>query len=83
MTGWPPARRHWPRVRSLGCSGASKVVLAVPIAAERAVAELRRVVDEVVCVDVPPDFRSVGQWYDDFSQTTDDEVEQLLDQFGR
>ena len=62
--------------------GAAKVVLAVPTAAEQAVAELRRSVDEVVCVDVPPDFRSVGQWYDDFSQTDDDEVEQLLGRFG-
>ncbi len=63
--------------------GASKVVLAVPTASERAVVELRRAVDEVVCVHVPPDFRSVGQWYDDFSQTTDDEVEQLLEQVDR
>lgn len=62
--------------------GASKVVLAVPAAAEQAVAELRRVVDEVVCVQIPPDFRAVGQWYDDFSQTTDDEVEQILERFG-
>jgi putative phosphoribosyl transferase len=54
----------------------------VPVAAEQAVAELRRAVDEVVCVHVPPEFRAVGQWYDDFSQTSDDEVQQLLEQYG-
>lgn len=62
--------------------GASKVVLAVPVAAEQALAELRRAADEVVCVQVPPRFRAVGEWYDDFSQTTDQEVEQLLERYG-
>ena len=40
--------------------GASKVVLAVPVAAEQALAELRRAADEVVCVQVPPRFRAVA-----------------------
>lgn len=63
--------------------GARRVVLAVPVAAEQAVAELRRHVDDVVCVHTPAPFRSVGEWYSDFSQTSDDEVVRLLSEFDR
>ncbi len=59
-------------------SGAIRVVLAVPVAPPRAVDDLRRVADEVVAVEMPPSFQAVGQWYDDFSATTDDEVLGLL-----
>lgn len=62
--------------------GAAEVVLAVPVASSQAVAELRRHVDEVVSVHTPDDFRAVGQWYDDFSETSDDEVVALLAEFG-
>ena len=59
--------------------GAARVVLAVPVAPASSVAELRGVADEVVCLETPGRFYAVGQWYDDFSQTTDDEVVALLD----
>lgn len=62
--------------------GASRVVLAVPVAAPDAVAELRRHADDVVCVEVPEHFRAVGQFYDGFDQTTDDEVVALLSELG-
>lgn len=62
--------------------GAAEVVLAVPVASSQAVAELRRHADEVVSVHTPDDFRAVGQWYDDFSETSDDEVVALLAEFG-
>lgn len=58
--------------------GAAQVVLAVPVASPPAVQELRRHVDEVVCVFAPSDFRAVGQFYDDFSSTSDAEVVQAL-----
>ncbi|GMU77593.1 MAG: hypothetical protein AMXMBFR46_03920 [Acidimicrobiia bacterium] len=58
--------------------GASRVVLAVPVAPPAAVAALRDVADDVVCLESPPAFSAVGQWYDDFTQTTDDEVLRLL-----
>jgi putative phosphoribosyl transferase len=58
--------------------GAVRVVLAVPVAPASSVAELRSAADDVVCVEMPPYFHAVGQWYDDFSQTTDDEVTALL-----
>ncbi|HWP58418.1 MAG TPA: phosphoribosyltransferase [Candidatus Acidoferrales bacterium] len=56
----------------------SKIVVAVPVAAVDVCAELRREVDDVVCLVAPELFMSVGSWYGDFSQTTDDEVRELL-----
>ena len=44
---------------------------------------IRRVADEVVAVMMPEDFYAVGQWYEDFSQTSDDEVRQLLAEAAR
>ncbi len=58
--------------------GAARVVLAVPVASRGAVAELREVCDEMVCVEVPEPFYAVGEWYRDFAQTTDDQVVELL-----
>jgi putative phosphoribosyl transferase len=60
-----------------------RLVVAVPVAAEQTCAELRDDVDEVVCTLTPEPFLAVGLWYDDFSQTTDDEVRQLLERAGR
>jgi predicted phosphoribosyltransferase/predicted alpha/beta-hydrolase family hydrolase len=62
--------------------GASGVVLAVPVASAQAVAALRRHADEVVAVAAPSDFRAVGQFYEHFDQTSDDEVVRLLTEFG-
>jgi putative phosphoribosyl transferase len=59
--------------------GAARVVLAVPVASPRALARLADVADEVVCVDTPEWFYAVGEWYDDFTPTTDEEVLALLD----
>jgi putative phosphoribosyl transferase len=56
-----------------------RVVVAVPVAAAETCDEFRDVVDEVVCQVTPAPFHSVGLWYDDFSQTSDDEVRELLD----
>jgi predicted phosphoribosyltransferase len=55
-----------------------RVVVAVPLASSEVCQELRREVDEVVCVATPEPFRGVGMWYGDFSQTTDEEVRELL-----
>lgn len=57
----------------------AKVVVAVPVAAEETCDEFRDVVDEIVCEVTPRPFRAVGLWYDDFSQTSDDEVRELLE----
>lgn len=58
--------------------GAAHVVLAVPVASPDAVARLREDVDEVVCLSTPSLFSAVGEWYRDFSQTSDEEVVALL-----
>lgn len=58
--------------------GPSQVVVAVPVGADEAVQTLRAIADEVVCLAEPVFFRSVGQWYVDFAQTSDDEVRELL-----
>jgi len=58
--------------------GADRVVLAAPVGARHSIDELRRVADEVVCLETPEPFYAVGQWYTDFSQTSDEQVEALL-----
>ncbi|MEU9085679.1 phosphoribosyltransferase family protein [Streptomyces sp. NPDC048357] len=58
--------------------GAARVVLAVPVAPPDAVTRLRAAADEVVCLSTPHAFRAVGEWYEDFSQTPDEEVVALL-----
>ena len=58
--------------------GARRVVLAIPVAPPDAVAELGTVADEVVALRTPTPFSAVGEWYADFSQTSDDEVVRLL-----
>jgi putative phosphoribosyl transferase len=55
------------------------VVVAVPVGAAETCEEIRALADEVVCPHTPAGFRAVGQWYEDFSQTTDDEVRKILD----
>lgn len=57
----------------------ARVVIAVPVAAQSTCDELRREVDEVVCLQTPEYFSAVGQWYWDFSQTSDTEVRDLLE----
>ncbi|WIY00365.1 phosphoribosyltransferase family protein [Amycolatopsis mongoliensis] len=58
--------------------GAARVVLAVPVAAPTAVTDLAASADEVVCLQAPAGFRTVGQWYRDFRPVSDEEVEDLL-----
>jgi predicted phosphoribosyltransferase len=61
----------------------SQVVVAVPVGAKETCAELADLADEVVCARMPEPFSAVGQWYLDFSQTTDDEVCHLLKEHAR
>lgn len=60
---------------------ANRIVIAVPIAPRDTVERLRDEADEVVALRMPHPFRSVGEWYEDFSETSDDEVERLLESF--
>lgn len=65
-------------VRAVRGHAPARVVVAVPVGAPDACRELREVADEVVCARSPEHFSAVGQWYLDFSQTTDEEVRELL-----
>ena len=58
--------------------GAARIVLAVAVAPQSAVAALRDVCDDFVCAANPEHFYAVGEWYRDFSPTSDDEVVELL-----
>ena len=55
-----------------------QIVLAIAVCATQTADALRGEVDDLVCVATPEPFRTVGLWYRDFSQTTDEEVMDLL-----
>jgi len=57
----------------------SSIVVAVPVGAPESVARLRAVADDVVCLEMPPDFRAVSLSYQDFSPTSDAEVVECLE----
>jgi erythromycin esterase-like protein/predicted phosphoribosyltransferase len=61
----------------------ARVVVAVPVADPAVCTLLRTVADDVVCLITPQRLRAIGDWYEDFSQTTDDEVRALLAQARR
>jgi putative phosphoribosyl transferase len=61
----------------------ASIVVAVPVAAAETCQEFRQEVEDVVCAVTPEPFMAVGAWYEDFSQTTDAEVQQLLEEAAR
>jgi erythromycin esterase-like protein/predicted phosphoribosyltransferase len=65
-------------VMALRASAPAQIVVAVPVGAPDTCARLGRVADRVVCLSMPVPFTAVGVWYEDFSQTTDAEVQRLL-----
>jgi putative phosphoribosyl transferase len=56
----------------------ARIVVSVPIGAASTCAELGTIADDCICALTPEPFRAVGLWYEDFSQTEDDEVAELL-----
>lgn len=65
-------------LRAVRARGAARTVLAVPVAAAAAVSDMEKETGEVVTLVTPRRFRSVGEWYADFGQLTDDDVLALL-----
>jgi putative phosphoribosyl transferase len=65
-------------VAALRAQQAARIVVAVPVGARETCQELAREADELVCPNTPAGFHAVGQYYNDFSQTTDDEIRDLL-----
>jgi putative phosphoribosyl transferase len=66
-------------LRGLRRAAPKRLILAVPVAPPDTVDSLRAEVDELVCLSMPIFFHAVGQFYEDFRQTTDEEVVQLLE----
>ncbi len=67
-------------VRALRQRNPARIVVAVPTAPAETCEALRASADEVVCVSTPEPFYAVGRWYEDFTQTGDEEVRRLLDE---
>lgn len=68
---------------ALRMQGPKEIIVAVPVAAETTCDEFRDEVDEVICAATPEPFMAVGLWYKDFSQTSDEEVRELLEVSAR
>jgi predicted phosphoribosyltransferase len=61
---------------------AARIVVAIPVASADTFAAFSAEVDEIVCPLTPDDFHAVGQWYEDFAQTSDEDVRRLLTERG-
>jgi len=70
-------------LKALRQAGAGRVTLAVPVAPRSVIDELKKEVDEVVCLSAPEDLRAVSLHYEDFDQTSDEEVTELLARAGQ
>lgn len=70
-------------VMALRNMNAHEVIVAVPVAAKETCLEFRTIADDIICLRTPSPFQAVGLWYDDFAQTTDDEVHALLDRASK
>jgi predicted phosphoribosyltransferase len=68
-------------IHALKRSGAAAVSVAVPVGAPDTCARLRGIATDVVCLSMPEPMNAVGLWYEDFTQTSDDEVRRLLERF--
>jgi putative phosphoribosyl transferase len=67
-------------VKALRERGAAKIIVAVPVGPPDTCDEIAQKADEAICLSTPPLFQAVGQYYEDFSQTSDDDVRELLSQ---
>jgi putative phosphoribosyl transferase len=67
-------------IQAVRQAGPAHLIVAVPVAAPETCRQLGAEVDEIICLHTPDQFFSVGMWYQDFKQTTDQEVIDLLGQ---
>ena len=70
-------------VAALRKLGPRRIIVAVPVGAPDTCNDLRKVAEDVICLHTPDPFQAVGLWYEDFSQTSDEEVHQLLNDSSR
>lgn len=69
-------------IKTIRSLGVKKLILAIPVAPSNTIHELTPLVDELICLSTPPFFVSVGQFYDQFSQTEDEQVIEIMKQFA-
>jgi putative phosphoribosyl transferase len=69
--------------RALRPQGASRIIVAVPVASRQTCDDFRREVDEMICMATPHPFGAVGIWYEDFAQVSDEQVQKLLEEAAR
>jgi putative phosphoribosyl transferase len=65
-------------IASIKKEGAKKIIVAVPVSPPETLREIEALADEAICLSTPPFFQAVGQFYENFSQTSDEEVIELL-----
>jgi putative phosphoribosyl transferase len=65
-------------VRAVRAAGAASIIVAAPVASTEAIALIQPEADQLVVLQTPPYFLAVGEWYEQFDQTSDDEVKALL-----
>lgn len=65
-------------IHSVRAEGARKIVMAVPVSPPDTLLKFENLVDDAICLEAPPFFRAVGQFYEIFGQTSDDEVIELM-----
>lgn len=69
-------------IKSIRKHDPKKIVLAVPVAPQNTITELEKIVDEIICLQIPSEFHAVGIHYKNFEQTTDDEVFNIVHQLN-
>ncbi len=70
-------------IRALRKKKPKEIILAVPVAPKETISFLSKETDEIICLETPTFFYAVGQFYDDFSQTTDEEVIEILKKYKK
>jgi len=70
-------------VAAVRAEGPKEIVVAVPVGASETCAAVAALADALICLETPEPFYAVGLWYEDFQQTDDDEVHDLLDRAAR
>ncbi|MFZ0565765.1 MAG: phosphoribosyltransferase [Chlamydiales bacterium] len=66
-------------IKTVRKENAKEIIMAIPVAPVDTISKLENEVDQIVCLATPPSFYAIGQFYDEFSQTTDEEVILLLE----
>lgn len=67
-------------IKSVKKHGAERLILAIPVAPKDTIKRLEEFVDKVICLLVPDEFYAVGAYYENFEQTTDEEVQYIINQ---